>query len=116
MKVDNITTSLGDYSLGIPTLNIFYLLKQIKPYGNIVYEYNPLRNYRFQQNQSENYLGDNKEGILKSGVYFFHGGLGIDEYTIFGDYFYVELLMRLYKDWNSYWQDLNQVNQVFITY
>jgi unsaturated chondroitin disaccharide hydrolase len=52
---------------------------------------------------SENYLGDNKEGILKSGVYFYHGGLGIDEYTIFGDYFYVELLMRLYKDWNSYW-------------
>lgn len=52
---------------------------------------------------SENYLGDNLEGILKSGVYFFHGGLGIDEYTIFGDYFFVELLMRLYKDWNSYW-------------
>jgi hypothetical protein len=47
MKVANITNSLGDYSLGIPTLNIFYLLKQIKPYGNIVYEYNPLRNYRF---------------------------------------------------------------------
>ena len=61
MKVDNITTSLGDYSLGIPTLNIFYLLKQIKPYGNIVYEYNPLRNYRFQQNQSENYLGESVE-------------------------------------------------------
>lgn len=52
---------------------------------------------------SENYLGTNLEGILKSGVYFYHGKLGIEEYLIFGDYFFVELLMRLYKDWNPYW-------------
>lgn len=51
----------------------------------------------------ENYMGTNNEGILKSGVYFYHGGLGIDEYLIFGDYFFVELLIRLYKDWDSYW-------------
>ena len=52
---------------------------------------------------SEKYLGTNLEGILKSGVYFYHGNLGIEEYLIFGDYFFVELLMRLYKDWNPYW-------------
>ncbi|MCM1130439.1 MAG: glycoside hydrolase family 88 protein [Roseburia sp.] len=53
---------------------------------------------------AEKYLGDNLEGILKSGVYFFHGNLGVDEYLIFGDYFFVELLLRLYKDdWNPYW-------------
>lgn len=51
----------------------------------------------------DNYMGENNEGILKSGVYFFKGGLGIDEYVIFGDYFFVELLMRLYKDWNPFW-------------
>ncbi|MDE5715147.1 MAG: glycoside hydrolase family 88 protein [Anaeroplasmataceae bacterium] len=51
----------------------------------------------------EKYLGENNEGILKSGVYFYHGNLGIDEYLIFGDYFFVELLLRLFKDWNSYW-------------
>ncbi len=51
----------------------------------------------------DNYIGTNKEGILKSGVYFYKGNLGIDEYLIFGDYFFVELLMRLYKDWESYW-------------
>lgn len=51
----------------------------------------------------DNYMGDNLEGILKHGVYFYHGKLGIDEYLIFGDYFFVELLMRLYKDWNPYW-------------
>ncbi len=52
---------------------------------------------------SQKYLGTNQEGILKSGVYFYHGNLGIEEYVIFGDYFFVELLMRLYKDWNPYW-------------
>ena len=51
----------------------------------------------------DNYLGTNNEGILKHGVYHFKGGLGIDEYLIFGDYFFVELLTRLYKDWDSYW-------------
>ena len=52
---------------------------------------------------AENYLGDNLEGILKSGVYHYRAGIGINEYTLFGDYFFVELLMRLYKDWESYW-------------
>lgn len=52
---------------------------------------------------SEKYLGDNLEGILKSGVYFYRGNQGVDEYLIFGDYFFVELLLRLYKNWNSYW-------------
>lgn len=51
----------------------------------------------------EKYMGTNNEGILKSGVYFYKGGLGIDEYLIFGDYFFVELLIRLYKDWDSFW-------------
>ncbi len=55
------------------------------------------------QSLCEKYLGENNEGILKSGVYFYHGNLGINEYLIFGDYFFVELLMRLYKNWNSYW-------------
>ena len=52
---------------------------------------------------SEKYMGTNQEGILKSGVYFYNDHLGVDEYLIFGDYFFVELLMRLYKDWDSFW-------------
>ena len=28
---------------------------------------------------------------------------GIDECNLWGDYFYVEGLMRLYKEWNPYW-------------
>ena len=52
---------------------------------------------------SEKYLGTNKEGILKSGVYNFNANRGIDEYVIWGDYFFVELLMRLCRDWSPYW-------------
>jgi hypothetical protein len=32
--------------LEFPALSLSYYLNQIQPYGNIVYEYNPLRNYR----------------------------------------------------------------------
>ena len=28
---------------------------------------------------------------------------GVDECVIWGDYFYLEALMRLYKDWELYW-------------
>ena len=28
---------------------------------------------------------------------------GVDECNIWGDYFYMEALMRLHKDWQVYW-------------
>ena len=28
---------------------------------------------------------------------------GIDECNLWGDYYYLEGLIRLWKDWNSYW-------------
>ena len=75
----------------------------LKDYGyesRIIYENACLH---ITKSLCDNYLGTNNEGILKHGVYHFKGGLGIDEYLIFGDYFFVELLTRLYKDWDSYW-------------
>lgn len=41
--------------------------------------------------------------ILLHGVYSWHSGKGIDEGNIWGDYFYMEALMRFYRDWNLYW-------------
>lgn len=61
MVIDNLQGSSGLYSLNIPNLKIFYLLKQIKNKGNIVYEYNPLRNYRFQKDGVIDYLGESVE-------------------------------------------------------
>lgn len=41
--------------------------------------------------------------ILRHGVYSWHSGKGVDEGNIWGDYFYLEALIRFYKDWNMYW-------------
>ncbi|MGL6185405.1 MAG: glycoside hydrolase family 88 protein [Clostridium chrysemydis] len=44
------------------------------------------------------------DGILKHGVYAYHHNKGVDECNLWGDYFYMEALMRLYKkDFNIYW-------------
>lgn len=48
---------------------------------------------------------DVEEGkpVLLHGVYSWHSGKGVDEGNIWGDYFYLEALMRFYKDWELYW-------------
>lgn len=43
-------------------------------------------------------------GVLKHSTYGRLLGEGIDEYCLWGDYFYVEALMRaLHPDWEMYW-------------
>lgn len=43
-------------------------------------------------------------GLLKHGTYYYAGNLGVDECCIWGDYFYMEALMRfLNPDWKKYW-------------
>lgn len=43
-------------------------------------------------------------GILKHSTYSRKLGNGVDEYCLWGDYFYVEALMRiLHSDWKMYW-------------
>lgn len=54
----------------------------------------------------ENYTNsDVQEGkpVLLHGVYSWHSGKGVDEGNIWGDYYYLEALIRFYKDWNLYW-------------
>ena len=41
--------------------------------------------------------------VLLHGVYSWHSGKGVDEGNIWGDYFYMEALVRFWKDWNLYW-------------
>jgi unsaturated chondroitin disaccharide hydrolase len=42
-------------------------------------------------------------GLLLHGVYSKPDGRGVDECTIFGDYFYMECLTRLCRAWEPYW-------------
>jgi len=55
---------------------------------------------------TENYVIKERQegtGILAHGVYSLPIDLGVDECTIWGDYFYMEALIRVQKDWNPYW-------------
>lgn len=53
----------------------------------------------------ESYLTkDNEEGLLQHGVYAYAEHKGVDEANLWGDYFFMEALMRLkYSDWQTYW-------------
>ncbi|MDT2265690.1 hypothetical protein P7H20_21795 [Paenibacillus larvae] len=44
------------------------------------------------------------EGILLHGIYAYAEGKGMDEPNLWGDYFYMEALYRLYNPaWKTYW-------------
>lgn len=59
--------------------------------------------YQLGEHYSSAGLTDN-EGLLIHGVYAHGEGKGVDEPNLWGDYFYLEALMRLAKpDWKKYW-------------
>ncbi|REK71688.1 glycoside hydrolase family 88 protein [Paenibacillus paeoniae] len=43
------------------------------------------------------------EGLLKHGSYYVRGNLAPDDFTIWGDYYYLEALMRLERGIRGYW-------------
>lgn len=47
--------------------------------------------------------GQAVEPLLRHGVYSWHSNHGVDEGNLWGDYFYMEALIRFYKDWQLYW-------------
>lgn len=49
-QLNDFTSPFELIDLEFPALSLSYYLNQIRPYGNIVYEYNPLRNYRLSSN------------------------------------------------------------------
>lgn len=47
---------------------------------------------------------EDNEGILLHGVYAYAEGKGVDEPNLWGDYFYLEALYRMYNPtWGTYW-------------
>jgi unsaturated chondroitin disaccharide hydrolase len=58
------------------------------------------------QSLTERYTTKNSphsNGLLLHGVYNKPGSCGVDECCIWGDYFYFEALVRLWKSWKLYW-------------
>lgn len=48
-------------------------------------------------------LSQGTVALINHGVYSWHSGKGVDEGNIWGDYYYLEALIRFYKDWKMYW-------------
>lgn len=58
------------------------------------------------QELAANYLNRSDapgSGLLLHGVYHKPQGIGVDECCIWGDYFLLEALVRLQRDWQPYW-------------
>jgi unsaturated chondroitin disaccharide hydrolase len=51
---------------------------------------------------------DNPEGLLNHGSYTVKRGISPDDYTIWGDYFYLEALMRLERGIPGYWYERHE--------
>ena len=67
------------------------------------YKYAMHRMLRALMTHYTNPDGKPGEPILLHGVYSWHSGKGVDEGNIWGDYFYMEALVRFWKDWDLYW-------------
>ncbi|NQX59782.1 glycoside hydrolase family 88 protein [Paenibacillus qinlingensis] len=50
-------------------------------------------------------IGEEAEGLLKHGSYHVRGNNGLDDYMIWGDYYYLEALMRLERGIPGYWYE-----------
>jgi unsaturated chondroitin disaccharide hydrolase len=46
-----------------------------------------------------------EEGLIKHGSYYVRGGMGPDDYMVWGDYYYLEALMRLTSGIPGYWYE-----------
>ena len=49
------------------------------------------------------YLTRDEDGILLHGLYNYGRGMGIDESNLWGDYYYLEALVRMKQVWEPYW-------------
>jgi unsaturated chondroitin disaccharide hydrolase len=47
--------------------------------------------------------GDDSNGLLRHAVYHKPKGIGVDECCLWGDYFYLEALIRVTRNWKRYW-------------
>jgi unsaturated chondroitin disaccharide hydrolase len=61
--------------------------------------------WRIVEALDQSYLAplEGSNAVLAHAVYHMPNGVGVDESCIWGDYFYLEALMRLRRTWTPYW-------------
>lgn len=78
------------------------MLPEVNQYKT-VYKY---ASHAMLESLIDNYTEKKADGVtalINHGVYSWHSGKGVDEGNIWGDYFYLESLVRFKKDWKMYW-------------
>ncbi|RAU93861.1 glycoside hydrolase family 88 protein [Paenibacillus sp. YN15] len=91
----------------IAVCGILELLEHLDPQGEDT-RYFAQSAERAMQSLYENYSTRHEpdaEGLLKHGAYHVRGGRGMDDYMIWGDYYYLEAMMRLENKRPGYWYD-----------
>ncbi|WP_302326589.1 glycoside hydrolase family 88 protein [Enterocloster lavalensis] len=58
---------------------------------------------RIMKSLREHDLAGCEDGLLLHGLYNYGRGMGIDEGNLWGDYFYLEALVRMERTWEPYW-------------
>lgn len=62
--------------------------------------------FRIMHSLTQNYLtkpNEKSNGLLQHSVYHLSGNKGVDECSSWGDYFYLEALVRFKRSWLPYW-------------
>lgn len=82
------------------------LMNRFLPEGNEYKQTYVYAQHAMLESLIDNYSTTNETGIvplIEHGVYSWHSGKGVDEGNTWGDYYYLEALIRFYKDWEMYW-------------
>ncbi|MEH7493859.1 glycoside hydrolase family 88 protein [Neobacillus niacini] len=91
-------------SSAIAVCGLLELVKHLSEEGEKQYYTNAAM--KIMKSLYDRYSTRNDEGsnaLLLHGVYFRKYNHGVDEANLWGDYFYLEALTRLIKNWNPYW-------------
>ncbi|WP_284645989.1 glycoside hydrolase family 88 protein [Paenibacillus silviterrae] len=110
----DVTQGEGTYrdssAAAIAACGMLELLEHLEQLGQADQEYKDIRDavQRSMRSLYENYSTRDQpeaEGILQHGSYYVRGNLGPDDYIIWGDYYYLEALLRMEKRIPGYWYE-----------
>ncbi|MGY3725086.1 unsaturated chondroitin disaccharide hydrolase [Granulicatella balaenopterae] len=82
------------------------LMNQFIPESNshkLIYKYAQHAMLESLMNSYTDELTDGITALINEGVYSWHSGKGVNEGNIWGDYFYLEALVRFKTNWKMYW-------------
>ena len=101
---DDAKTSRDSSAAAIAACGLLELVKAL-PISDVRRDTYAAWAWRIVQSLGQGYLApiEGSNALLQHAVYHMPNGAGVDEACIWGDYFYLEALMRLRSVWMPYW-------------